>query len=1053
MATPIALLSSLCLGLALFATPGLTQPTATSPATQIAQETPDLDQMVQRFTVQVMTDRNRGSGTLLAQKKGNIYLVLTNLHVVRGSQTVQVKTFDGKQYKARVLDHRFTTENDLALLEFTSATAYKTPDIAKATPQMGWSLLSGGYGASSGKFQLSRGQLKQVPSKMLKEGYQLGYSGTIEQGMSGGPIFEAESLELVGINGRSAFPIVSNYPSEKGTPPSAVEVQEMRQLNWGLSIQGVLTQVDETIAAAYGFPPPADSTDIQAPQMTGWLAKLESNAKQVTVSIDSVGSHGSGVIVSRQGSTYTVLTAYHVVACASDSSGCQYTVMTHDGQQYSVVPSSIIRREGVDLAVVQFNSNTTYPRATLANYNPQNQDYVFVAGHPQRKDQWLWSGGRVYEKEQGVFTITKTSLSEKASLPPGQQITAQAVSFDGGYELVYTSITYGGMSGEGVFDSQGRMIGIHGQAEGETGEEGRDIQLGNSLGIPASTVVGLLPQFQLTAGQVSITEQPSQALTTEQLSNLENALLSMKVSRTNASANVWIERGGQLLRLQRYGEAEQAFEKAIQVATPAIVHSAHYGKGVALASQEQWGSAIQSLETALKTKPNYVPAMYYLAIWHRELEQYDRALAAIERAIRQQTKGRRQNSFYYNEKWVILDKLQRHIDALAAIEKAIDIAPRAAFYLHRGNTYNRLQQYDKAISDYTQAIQINPKLAIPYHNRGNTYNRLQQYDKAISDYTQAIQISPKYAEAYGGRGTTHDTLQQYDKAISDYTQAIQINPKLAIPYHNRGNTYNRLQQYDKAISDYTQAIQINPKYALAYFNRGSVYNVLQQYEKAISDYTQAIQINPKYAEAYFNRGLVYSTPQQYEKAISDFTQAIQINPKFAKAYAGRGFVYNVLQQYDKAISDFTQAIQINPKFAEAYYGRGLSYHVLQQYEKALSDYNTVLNINPKQVDVILNIGSLQYEQGSLDSALSQFQKVLAINNTSAEAKLALAVALHQQGNTTQALELAKAALTAEPKFANPEFQRKNLWGAKLIADTQKLLSNPALQTATQKAKP
>lgn len=71
MKKPIALLSSLCVGLALLAIPGLTQPSAISPVRQIEQETPDLGQRVQWFTVQVVTDGNRGSGTLLAKRKDN----------------------------------------------------------------------------------------------------------------------------------------------------------------------------------------------------------------------------------------------------------------------------------------------------------------------------------------------------------------------------------------------------------------------------------------------------------------------------------------------------------------------------------------------------------------------------------------------------------------------------------------------------------------------------------------------------------------------------------------------------------------------------------------------------------------------------------------------------------------------------------------------------------------------------------------------------------------------------------------------------------------------
>jgi tetratricopeptide (TPR) repeat protein len=57
-------------------------------------------------------------------------------------------------------------------------------------------------------------------------------------------------------------------------------------------------------------------------------------------------------------------------------------------------------------------------------------------------------------------------------------------------------------------------------------------------------------------------------------------------------------------------------------------------------------------------------------------------------------------------------------------------------------------EHEQAISDYTKAIEINPKSASAYTDRGLAYKRKGEYDLAISDYTKAIEINSKDAVAY-----------------------------------------------------------------------------------------------------------------------------------------------------------------------------------------------------------------------------------------------------------------------------------------------------------------
>ncbi len=70
---------------------------------------------------------------------------------------------------------------------------------------------------------------------------------------------------------------------------------------------------------------------------------------------------------------------------------------------------------------------------------------------------------------------------------------------------------------------------------------------------------------------------------------------------------------------------------------------------------------------------------------------------------------------------------------------------------------------------------------------GNAHYAKKDYDRAIADYDEAIQLKPQYAAALVWRGNAYVAKDQYDRAIADYDQAIQLNPKDASDYHVERN--------------------------------------------------------------------------------------------------------------------------------------------------------------------------------------------------------------------------------------------------------------------------
>jgi WD40 repeat protein len=189
-------------------------------------------------------------------------------------------------------------------------------------------------------------------------------------------------------------------------------------------------------------------------------------AKESTVVINGQNP-GSGVIISRKGNTYYVLTAKHVVATEDE-----YEIVASDGTKYPLNYSTVKKIPEIDLALIQFTSDKNYLVAQVGDSDKATEgNSVYISGWPHP--------GRAIT--QRIFQITSGKIS-------GRPLE----SLEDGYGLVYTNITRSGMSGGSVLDANGVVIGIHGRADGEpivNPETGESIAIksGFNLGIPINS--------------------------------------------------------------------------------------------------------------------------------------------------------------------------------------------------------------------------------------------------------------------------------------------------------------------------------------------------------------------------------------------------------------------------------------------------------------------------------------------------------------------------------------------------------------------------------------
>ena len=85
-----------------------------------------------------------------------------------------------------------------------------------------------------------------------------------------------------------------------------------------------------------------------------------------------------------------------------------------------------------------------------------------------------------------------------------------------------------------------------------------------------------------------------------------------------------------------------------------------------------------------------------------------------------------------------------------------------------------LGEYDKAIQDYTFAIDRIPEYPQTYVDRGFAYYLKGEYDRAIQDHDTAIGLEGNNSAAYYGRGLAHSSQGDVTKARADLNKAIEL---------------------------------------------------------------------------------------------------------------------------------------------------------------------------------------------------------------------------------------------------------------------------------------
>lgn len=200
----------------------------------------------------------------------------------------------------------------------------------------------------------------------------------------------------------------------------------------------------------------------------------------------------------------------------------------------------------------------------------------------------------------------------------------------------------------------------------------------------------------------------------------------------------------------------------------------YYRGNFALYAQGDLEKAAAYFQNILQEDPNFVLALYDMAVVNRDN-------GSIEQTI-------------------------------SDYEKIIAINPRFPEALSNlGGYYFRSGKLEKAVTLFQNAVRVYPNFIQALSNLGAALNKLDRFREAIPHLKKTISLDPEFAIAYYNLGNSYFALNQLEDAHAAYNQSVTLGVDFLSLHWKLYETTHRLGKYLEARKQLNIILQMDPE--------------------------------------------------------------------------------------------------------------------------------------------------------------------------------------------------------------------------------------------------
>jgi tetratricopeptide (TPR) repeat protein len=376
---------------------------------------------------------------------------------------------------------------------------------------------------------------------------------------------------------------------------------------------------------------------------------------------------------------------------------------------------------------------------------------------------------------------------------------------------------------------------------------------------------------------------------------------------------------------------------------------------------------------------------------------------------------------------------------------------KLAAHFERGSAYLENEEYQAAVIEFRNTIQIDPEYVAAHLKLGEVYIRLENYPLAYRHYSTVVRLDPvnipglvKLAllDFHGGKyGNVRAHLKvvavhqpnhldalymlaAVNQAEKRFREAARIFQKIIDRDHRQRPAYLGLANGLLSQGELAQAD--------AYFDRAAAIDIQNHSQGHCDDEFEssgALAFKPQFNKIFNKMVTLYLEQKNYDTALAkcDRQLALSGHPVKTKAFLfhTKGQILKQTSGNDVAEEHYRRALEISPDYTPA--ANDLAYllaHRTDNLDEALSLARLAKAAQPRNAAVLDTLGWVYFRLARYDLAIDEFRKSLRKAPDHAIVHYHLGLAYDGANQLKSAIESLEKALALDPNF--PEADRARL---------------------------